>query len=29
LAMILFGSWLATGKSKSKEVGLKPDLQEG
>ncbi len=27
LAMILFGSWLATGKSK--EVGLKPDLQEG
>ncbi len=29
LALILFGSWLATGKSKSKEVGLKPDLQEG
>ena len=29
LAMILFGSWLATGKSKDKEVGLKPDLQEG
>ena len=27
LAMILFGSWLATGKSK--EVRLKPDLQEG
>lgn len=27
LAMILFGSWLATGKSKG--VGLKPDLQEG
>jgi drug/metabolite transporter (DMT)-like permease len=27
LAMILFGSWLATGRSK--EVGLKPDLQEG
>jgi hypothetical protein len=25
--MILFGSWLATGRSK--EVGLKPDLQEG
>ena len=25
MAMILFGSWLATGKSK--EVGLKPDLQ--
>jgi drug/metabolite transporter (DMT)-like permease len=27
LAMILFGSWLATGKKR--EVGLKPDLQEG
>jgi drug/metabolite transporter (DMT)-like permease len=27
MLMILFGSWLATGKSK--EVGLKPDLQEG
>lgn len=27
LAMILFGSYLATGRSK--EVGLKPDLQEG
>jgi drug/metabolite transporter (DMT)-like permease len=27
LALILFGSWLATGKRK--EVGLKPDLQEG
>jgi drug/metabolite transporter (DMT)-like permease len=27
MAMILFGSWLATGKSR--EVGLKPDLQEG
>lgn len=29
MGMILFGSWLATGKSKDKEVGLKPDLQEG
>jgi drug/metabolite transporter (DMT)-like permease len=27
LAMILLGSWLATGRNK--EVGLKPDLQEG
>jgi len=27
LVMILVGSWLATGRSK--EVGLKPDLQEG
>ena len=27
MVMILFGSWLATGRSK--EVGLKPDLQEG
>jgi drug/metabolite transporter (DMT)-like permease len=29
MAMILLGSWLATGKGKSGEVGLKPDLQEG
>lgn len=28
MAMILLGSWLATGKSKSKEVRLKPDPQE-
>lgn len=28
MGMILFGSWLATGKSKDKEVGLKPDPQE-
>ncbi|MGH8236947.1 MAG: DMT family transporter [Steroidobacteraceae bacterium] len=27
MVMILFGSWLATGRSR--EVGLKPDLQEG
>jgi drug/metabolite transporter (DMT)-like permease len=29
MAMILLGSWLATGRSKSGEVGLKPDLQDG